>query len=216
MDGTLYDLNDVVSSNYEMQVEFLEIKTGKDRASIVSFLEENHIYPVMKNDSKSATELFSRLGYDMQEWTDFREEHFDISAIDISKAVGNDCIEELATEYQLFLLSSNSYKNIKSVLSHIGISASNFSSIVCSDTFAKESQFDKRTAIQNISETSGIPYSNMISIGDRYMTDIKPMLELGGRGILLFSPDSMKRVKEDLISERLENCHDYDYYKSLS
>lgn len=44
----------------------------------------------------------------------------------------------------------------------------------------------------------------MLSIGDRYETDIRPMLELGGNGLLLYSPDGLM----DYIKS------DYGYFKS--
>lgn len=215
MDGTLYDLKDVVNSNYEMQISFLVEKTGRNREAVVASLEENHIYPVMKKDSKSATEFFSREGYDMQEWTNYRESRFNVSAIDVTKAVDNDCIGRLAAQFKLVLLSSNSLKNIKRVLSHIGISSSHFSTIVCSDTFAKDIQFCKRAAMKDISRAYGVPFKDMVSIGDRYMTDIQPILELGGCGILLVSPSSMKRVQEDLICGKLKSCKEYEFYASF-
>ena len=72
MDGTLYDLNDVVKTNYDMQVKFLCIKKRMTELEATSFLEKNHIYPVMKEDSKSATEFFLQIGLDTKEWSDYR------------------------------------------------------------------------------------------------------------------------------------------------
>lgn len=215
MDGTLYDINDVVSSNYEMQVDFLQQKTGKQRKDIVLFLEKNNIYPIIKTDSKSATELFSREGFDIQEWIYYREKNFDVSSIDISQSVNTDSMRQLASDFKLVLLSSNSYRNIKRILKHIDCDITLFSSIVCSDNFVNCVGFDKKIAMRDIAKMYSIPFFNILSIGDRYMTDIKPILELGGSGILLSSPRSISKIQQDLVMGKCKSCSDYEYYLTL-
>lgn len=64
MDGTLYDLDDVVSMNYDMQVKFLSMKRNMSREETVSYLAENRIFPTITKESKSATELFLQIGLD--------------------------------------------------------------------------------------------------------------------------------------------------------
>ena len=40
--------------------------------------------------------------------------------------------------------------------------------------------------------------SKVLSIGDRYCTDIEPMLSIGGDGILVKKPGAVEKLLEDL------------------
>ena len=87
MDGTLYDLSDVMSTVYESQVSFLCERMGWTEGKTVQFLEENDIEPHVTKASRSATELFMRLGFGREEWTEYRQRHFPIDKIDPAKAI---------------------------------------------------------------------------------------------------------------------------------
>ncbi|MBO5553207.1 MAG: hypothetical protein J5937_03280, partial [Paludibacteraceae bacterium] len=121
LDGTLYDLKDVHEANYVLQVQFLQHQLGMSDSEAVSMLEKNGVYPVISDHSKSATELFARLGLDMNEWIHYREANFDVTKIDKSKAVSNSAIEKFAELCPLVLLSSNTYENILKVLDYVEI-----------------------------------------------------------------------------------------------
>lgn len=79
-----------------------------------------------------------------------------------------------------------------------------FSNIISSDTdlisgsFAKEKVFEKL-----------IEGKQPISIGDRYQTDILPMLKLGGDGILVEGPHELGKVYHALKSNNLEQIEKY-------
>ena len=197
MDGTLYDINDVVAANYDMQVQFLMSQWGKTQQWVQDYLSANNIYPTMYDKSKSATELFLREGIDIKVWTQYREEHFNVNAIDKSKAVTQDILEQFADIAPLVLLSSNSYQSIIKVLTHLSISQSIFSIIICSDNFYGQS-FTKKVAIMQISSQMSISYEDMFSIGDRYQTDVKPLEELGGKGVCISQPQDVDMVLKQL------------------
>jgi len=213
MDGTLYDLNDVVSSNYEMQVEFLSLKKAISRDESISFLEKNHIYPIIKKDSMSATELFLKIGLDKKEWSLYREQRFDETKIHLEKAVPQSIINSFSQLGIIVLLSSNAYCVIEKILNYLKINPQTFDNIICSDRFPYDSPFNKKKAMEFLSQKYSIVYSDMYSVGDRYSTDIKPMIELGGKGILLRKPLSMQRVLTDLSHDKLQPCSSYNYYE---
>lgn len=212
MDGTLYDLNDVVQMSYDMQVKYLCKKKGMAENEVKAFLEKNHIYPVMKKDSKSATELFLSIGIDKNEWAEYRNNCFDINKISTKKAVKMEVIKRFSEEYEILLLSSNSFENLKKVLNHINIPISLFNEVICSDRFPYKEPFKKTRAIQYWKEKYKVAFETMISIGDRYATDIEPMLHLGGKGILIHQPSSLERIFNDLVSDKVLSCGEYTYY----
>lgn len=214
MDGTLYDLNDVLAMNYEMQVQFLIERLNMSKNEVVDLFECNLIFPYISMDSKSATELFLKLGIDKTVWSLYRETHFDFKKIDVSKAVKSDTFKKGFINSTLILLTSNSYVNAVKILNKINIESALFKEIVCSDNSSVSQPFNKRTAMIMLAQKYQIDYSDILSVGDRYSTDILPMLELGGHGILIYSPASIEKVFEDLKDGILASCEEYKYYNS--
>lgn len=213
MDGTLYDLNDVLQMCYNMQVTFFSEKTGRSHTEVKLFFAENGIFPKIRKESKSATELFIRLGLSIDEWSKYRDEHFNVDAINIDKAVKDELLSKFAKESTLILLSSNSFSCISKVFSHIHCSLSHFSEIVCSDRYLGEGRFNKKNAMKLLTNQYSISYSNIVSIGDRFKTDIEPILELGGEGVLLKNNSALEKVFDDLMKDNLSSCDVYEYYK---
>lgn len=214
LDGTLYDINDVISTVYRYQVEFLSKKLGKTPNEIEVFLDKHSIFPYVTKETKSATELFAQIGIDKEEWKEYRNSHFDVSAVHKEKAVEGYILHHLSEKYLLVLLSSNTMTSIKKVLSHLDIPKEYFVEVVCSDFFPSEQVFNKKEAMKYLSNKYDIPFHTMLSIGDRYQTDIKPMVELGGVGILIKSPKYFDKIYLDIERDRLASCTEYELYNN--
>lgn len=212
LDGTLYDLKDVHSVNYVLQVEFLQRNLGISHDEAIHQLEQNGVYPIITNKSKSATEYFARLGLDMIQWKQFRESHYDASKIDKSKAVSGEVIGRFAEICPLVLLSSNSQGNILKTLEYLKIDSRFFKTIYCSDNTPVNEPFNKKRAMQVIAQQYGVEYSEMLSIGDRYQTDVVPMLELGGHGVIVSAPQALNEVMRDLSDDFLSSSESYQVY----
>ena len=133
VDGTFYDINNVVARNYEIQIDFIMGKTSRSRPEVIAYFERNGIFPRMTASSKSATELFLREGYSRAEWNAFREERFPVDAIDCSSAVDLSTIERFKSISRCVLLSSNSFSTIMKILNRLGLPVDLFDTIVCSD-----------------------------------------------------------------------------------
>ena len=213
MDGTLYDLDDVVSMNYEMQVAFLSMKKNMSEEETVSILTKNHIFPTINKESKSATEFFLQIGLEKNEWTEYRETYFDVSKIKKENAIGDITIHDFSNYGKLVLLTSNSYANIQRILAYLGISITFFSEVICSDRYPYSEPFNKKSAMMYIAEKYNVPFSSVISIGDRFITDIQPILDLGGKGVLIKKPSSLKMLLYDLINDKLQTNMMYEYYQ---
>lgn len=211
MDGTLYNLDDVLSQVYQYQIEFLSAKKGWKKEQCVLFFEDNNIYPTMRKNSKSATELFQNLGIDKNEWKEYREIHFDVSRIDKNQAVSNKTLLDLSHIAPLFLLSSNTYKTIKEVLKHLEIDVSFFTDIYCSD-FNVSGSFNKKNAMQSICCKYSVSPIRLLSIGDRYNTDIKPVVELGGKGLQVTGPQALQKIMMDIKRECILDCDEYKVF----
>lgn len=215
MDGTLYDLNDVLSMNYYMQIGFFSRKTNMEAEDVIRLFNKNGIFPYICKESKSATEFFSSNGLSKKEWNNFRESHFDMGKIDVTKAVDSSCIVNNTQRHKLVLLTSNSYKNVVKILERLSIPLSSFTEIVTSDVCYNLPNFNKKDAMRLISSKYGIPFSSILSIGDRYSTDIAPMLELGGHGALLKKPQWMQHLLDDINNDALCSNKYYEYYSAV-
>ncbi len=214
MDGTLYDLNDVLPATYQMQVKYLSSKLQISEKKAISLLTENNVYPEVKKKSNSATELFIRMGLNVNEWSQYRNTYFPVESIDVSKAADNNLLAEFSMICPLVLLSSNSYGCIQRLFSHIGCRVENFAEIICSDHFKNSESFSKKRAMLMIKEKYSIISDEMLSIGDRYKTDILPMLEIGGSGILLKSNNYLSQVYDDLNNNSVHSCEGYEFYSN--
>lgn len=197
LDGTLYDLQDVHATNYEMQVQFIMCEKRIRREEAIALFEKNQIFPIITNESKSATEFFAQEGLDMQKWKQFRENNFDVTKIDKSKSVTEEIIKGFAQFCPLVLLSSNALQNILKTLEYLGISSKLFDTIYCSDNTPTNEPFNKKQAMQIIAEKYEVEYKDIVSIGDRYQTDVVPMLELGGVGIVISHPSELQHILEE-------------------
>lgn len=216
-DGTFYDLNDVILINYELQVEFLCRKRNITYQEAVDFFTNHHIYTVVKKDSMSATELFLQMGYDKREWSEFRNSRFEINKIDKSKAIDENTLRGFSQYGILILLSSNAYSVLEKVLLYLDISPSVFKDIICSDKFPYDVPFKKKLAMEYLSKKYNTAWNDIYSIGDRYSTDILPMMELGGHGILIQRPLALKDVLRDMEHNYLLSSEnkEYEYFHCL-
>ena len=211
MDGTLYDLSDVMSTVYETQVSFLREHMGWSETKAIQFLEENDVEPHVTKNSRSATELFMRMGFGRKDWTEYRQKHFPVEKIDPTRAVSPSLIRQFAKLGDIVLLTSNTFKVCGNILARIGMEENPFTKIVCSDTTGEQTPFDKFREMKKLME--GHVYDTLISIGDRYQTDIVPSLKLGGCGCLVSGCNSLGKVYEDLESSHLSSCAEYEYFQ---
>lgn len=213
MDGTLYELQDVIAMNYQMQLKFYSNYYGISCDEAEQIFREHDIFPYISAKAKSATEFFEKSGVAIKQWQDFRKAHFDVKKIDARKAVENHILQKFHLIYHAVLLTSNSLENVKRVFRHLNISLNNFDRIVCSDYGYPYEIFDKYHAMKHIMEKAAKEPENCLSIGDRYETDIVPMLKLGGMGIVVKKPRALSDVYEYLTGGKICNGN-FDVYCS--
>ena len=164
----------------------------------------------MTEKSKSATEFFVRTGIPAREWNSYRENNFDVTGINKDTAANSKLIKQFSQLASLVLLSSNSKLNIEKVLKYIGIPSNLFLDIVCSDNQLGEGSFRKIDELTNIRKKYNLEYVNMLSIGDRYKTDVEPILELGGMGVVVDGAKELWNVLEALKSGDWSNISFYE------
>ena len=215
MDGTLYALNAVMPAVYEIQIDFLTMKKGWSRDKIVAYFNDNCVFPFVSEKSRSATALFQSEGLDAKEWNDFRESRFPFDAIIPSPIVSGELMDSFNKLGECVLVTSNSRKNAERILDKIGVNVTCFDRIVCNDTSSFNRPFCKKDIFRKILDDYSMQPCHAFSIGDRYLTDIKPLLELGGNGVLVAIPESLRCVLRDLSDGKLMTCEAYQYFISI-
>ena len=212
VDGTLYDLDDVVKVNYDIQVDFYSRKMNITPAEARTIFDQNGILSCKSDKAKSATEFFLRSGIDSDEWTAYRNNNFSPEVINCDNAASEELIQSFAEISPLVLLSSNTRNNILSVLKWININPALFADIYCTDNNPGKSPFNKTNAITGIITAKNLAAEKILSIGDRYSTDVEPLLRLGGHGAVISSPHNLQNVYEDLLLEKLCSNKFYCFY----
>jgi len=212
MDGTLYDLNDLVEENFYSTVNYLVNYHNFDRQKAIDFLIDNNIYPYISNNSKSSTALFSSLGYDITIWNEYRSKVFPYKNIKIQNSVNIDTLIKFKEKAHIVLLTNNTIENINNLLNHLQIDECVFEEIVyCKDLTKHVSKFDNMKYL--ISKYKCKP-SECLSIGDRYEVDGKPMVELGGKAIIIKKPSSLMKILQDF--DNFKTCDEYEFtYENL-
>lgn len=209
VDGTFYDLNDVVVNNYNMQLDFYSQQMNISRKDAEIVFSENTILPYRSENAHSATEFFLKSGIDSALWSNYRNTHTSTKWINRDKAVTESLISDFAEISRLVLLSSNTYENIIDTLNWIHLDLQIFDAIYCSTSEGIPVPFSKRNAVPYILHEYGIDPGDALAIGDRYDTDLKPLLDLGGDGFLVNGPSDLTDILQFLCTgiEKKHNFH---------
>lgn len=215
MDGTLYGLDMVMPIVYETQLAFLRLKKNLTRDEAVSYFRGNSVFPFVSSKSRSATRLFQETGLDLQEWNEFREARFPFDAIVPNATVSMAMMEGFRQLGTCVLVTSNSPKIADRVLDKIGIQPTAFNRIISNDATSDKRPFNKMDAFKRLLDDYSVHPHQAFSIGDRFSTDIEPMLFLGGNGVLVSAPESLQCVLRDLSSGTPLTCDAYRYYPSI-
>lgn len=210
-DGTLYDISGVREMMFRIESDFLCEHAGMSRDEAKNFMLSEKIITANPSEAKSATECFIRMGISTEIWTAYRTKRFDFSCIDPEKSARQEIIEGFKIFGDIILLSSNTISTIHKIMKQININLSVFSSITCSDTVT--GKFSKQKIFAGLIHDRAVKPADILSIGDRYSTDILPLLQLGGRGVLVDGPQSLPRVLHDMKNGGLKESSDsYKYF----
>lgn len=211
VDGTLYDLDDVVLDNYHMQAAFYAAEKGLSREAVSKIFLDNNILSYKSEKARSATEFFLRDGIDANSWRSYRDAHTSPKRIRRETAVSNDLLTQYAQLTKLVLLSSNSEENIQNILGWLGIKGDLFDDVFCSTTKIDDQPFSKVAMINMILDRYNVNPDHVLAIGDRYESDIKPLVDRGGDGVLIHTPTDLREVYEDLCNGKLGKRNNTSY-----
>ncbi len=214
-DGTLYDIDDILKDVYKMQINFFSKERGISKEETASIFYQNGIFPYKSVKAKSATEFFLKSGLNVEKWRAYREFNYHPNMIKKEHAVHKEVLLDLAKSYRVVLLSTNTYNNILITLKWLDIDIDIFYDIFCVTKHPGEGSFNKKDVIREILNQYDLNAGEVLSIGDRYAIDIKPLIDLGGDGILVSGPKAFERACYEIHQGKLNafkkrNCYFYE------
>ena len=208
MDGTVYDMVDMVENLYEISLAYLMDHFHYSYEDAKAFLEQQHIYPYPFAGSGSSTQLFVQMGADLHHWNEYRSALFDFDRIKKENAITEEELLFFKKIAPIVLLTNNTTKNAGYVMHQIGIDMAIFDKVQCNDDLRKT--VSKTSAMKQLIEEYGVQPEEALSIGDRYQIDALPMLELGGKAIIVKNPSAFRKIIGDYPD--LKNCEEYTCY----
>lgn len=200
LDGTFYDIGDLIAFNFLQQAEFLSEKLNISLSKAKEKLYENHIYDEVKEDAKSCSEYFQSIGLDMDDWNKIRTKDFPIELIHKDHSLNADILSKYKELGVITLVSNNTLENVNKILSYLGINPSMFSKIISKETQGVNSK-NKQNAYYNLMKEFNVENKDVIAIGDRYNIDVLPCLNLKGRGVVVKGPIGVKDFIEEIESD---------------
>ena len=211
MDGTIYDMTDLVETGFYLGVDYLVEYQKYKKEDAIKLLNDNHIFPYISKNAKSTTQLFCSLGFDILEWNDYRSKRFPYTLINKDNATNNEVLSSFKKICKIVLLTNNTKENIDNVLNHININHNTFDKIYINSNEKKD--LNKKSLMLNIIKENNVETSRVLSIGDRYNVDGLPMLELGGKAIIVKNPKGLEKALKDYPN--FMNNEEYKYYENI-
>jgi len=208
MDGTVYDMGDMAENLYRISVAYLMDRFHYSYQNANAFLKENQIFPYPLSGSNSSTQLFVQMGADLRHWNEYRSARYNFDRIRKENAVREEDLLFFKEIAPIVLLTNNTSRNTRRVLDHIGIGLALFDKVQCND--GPRATVSKTSAMKQLIEEYGIQPEEALSIGDRYQIDARPMLELGGKAIIVRNPSAFREIISDY--PELKSCENYTCY----
>ncbi len=156
-------------------------KTARDRMKNAGFVKYNKNMSRMRDSS-------AKLGFSIEDWDKYRKKNFFYPKENIV-SVDNNLLKKIKKKYHTYIVTTETYKNLVIKSKNYQIDLNNFHKIYASE-YNGIANIEKTTIYQKIINEANVSPSRFLVIGDRYVVDLVPLLNLGGSAILI------KNVKE--------------------
>ena len=202
-------MKDLIADGFDTAVAYLVEYYEFEKEEAIKILNDNHIYPYVAADARSTTQFFMSRFIDVYHWDSYRSEHFGYRLIVKEKAMNRKMLERLSKIAPVVLLTNNTRINVSHVLNQIDIPESVFAEIMCNEEENKSPS--KITLMEKLIRKYGVKAQETLSIGDRFDVDAKPMMQLGGKALILKKPQAIERFLDEIDDPK--DCEDYFYYE---
>ncbi|MBO6047116.1 MAG: HAD family hydrolase [Erysipelotrichaceae bacterium] len=201
VDGTFYPAEFYLKTYYEFLIDSLKVYYDYTREQSIKALTDYGIYnyydPV---NSRSGTDFMINTGIPADEWNAYRDIHYRLRGFKQTTTVDVELLKDLKKDYLLFVVSNNTPDVIEETLGEMEVDLDIFDYIYTSiDLFVDDHKVTKDHVYKRIHDTYDIAYEEMIGVGDRYIIDLDPLVQLGGNGLLVEGPEELIALKELIV-----------------
>lgn len=200
LDGTFYPYSFFEKQYYEFSIKAMIYLFKKDKEEAIRELSDYGVYEhYIPDKSKSLTDYVLSKGISIDDWNTYRDNHFVISDFNHVETVNVCTLCELKGSYKLYLVTNNTWDTAKRILDELGIQTEMFEKIYSSENmYVCKEKKGKGYVYSWIKEENNLQFKNMLAVGDRYNVDLLPLLERGGNGILVKTPDEIDMIQNIL------------------
>lgn len=152
-------------------------------------------FTVYNKHQPSFSSHLALFGITMEQWQNYQSEtrYF----VDNVQVLPNDYYIALKKKYPLYIVTNSFVHDINIKAEKYGINLAPFKVYGCEHG---KQHINKKETYARISKELNLDTSELLIIGDRLKIDIFPMLEQGGKGILVANTDELKLAVEELLA----------------
>lgn len=155
---------------------------------ILSFLPtKEQVESIIQNQTDysdiSIIKTLKKYGVSYDVWLKYRDDNLRNCDVSNAVTVANKTLEDFAKNYTLYIATFNTKKHVECLSGKLGINLSYFKDIITVDYENENS--DKSLMYTKIAALEKVKPSEMFVIGDKFETDIAPMLSIGGKGAVV-------------------------------
>lgn len=195
LDGTLYPRELYHKDYYDFTIESIISLFNLNRSNTIKTLNDFGITSNPEENQGSVSALINSLGMSVNEWNLYRDKNFNI--VELIKPnyqlVSN--LNFLNKYYKIVIFTNNTKVATEKILKKIGITNEPTIDLILTSDFGLKLKPHK-DGFKYIKEKFNLPFSEIVSIGDRKEVDIKPLIELGGNGILVSNPEELLNIRD--------------------
>jgi len=194
LDGTLYPRDLYFNKYYDFTVKSLNRLFNFSSDDAIRILNNFGISADHSKDQESISALIISLGMSIKDWNDYRDKNFNIESLVNPNKELVSYLKYLKRFYKIVIFTNNTKITSEKILNRIGIFNESIIDFLLTSDYGLELKPHKE-GFEFIKVKFGLLFSEIVSIGDRESIDIKPLLDLGGNGILISNPSELLEIE---------------------
>ena len=192
-DDTIYNISSWKNWGPYVKEMLTEILGSQDNAE--KFVEKHNI-SYSTNGQQIAVALIHELGSAKKMCEYLSKNIFDIWAGTTITHLTNEDFQPIIGKYKLYVLSNSPTTYVLKHLEKMGIDENIFDKI-CQNDFESNNP-TKQVIYKNILKKENLKPDEAVMIGDSYLNDIVPAVELGMQGVWINGLDEVRKIIEKL------------------
>lgn len=199
-DETMYS-SDTIKEEYQEYIKRTVMSLSNHNEAETMKLMKEYGFLSDGNERVSFGKNCEKFGISKKCWDNYRVNNFFKINFNNAKVVNNDLYKELSKICKLYIVSNEIKDNVIFKAEKLNIDLSNFTKIYAPTIETMHNYHTKKDNYLNIGEVLSCNSDEMCVIGDRYNVDILPMLEIGGKGLLISNVDEISTFIKKSIND---------------